>query len=191
MNHKPKILCFAGSLRKDSFNKKVAQIAKEGAEKAGATVTYIDLLDYELPLYNGDLEAASGIPENAMKLKALFMEHDGLLISLPEYNSGMSAVFKNCIDWVSRPAPGEKVFLCCFIDKVVALLSASLGELGGSRNLPQVRLMFQNIGSIVLPKQKCIGKADQVFKSGSPSPEVRKEIEEIGAQLTNFLKRLS
>ena len=105
MNHKPKVLCFAGALRKNSHNKKAVKIAMSGAEQAGGSITYIDLRDYPLPIYDEDLETASGLPENAHKLKALFMDHDGLLLSLPEYNSGMPAVFKNCIDWVSRPTP--------------------------------------------------------------------------------------
>src|SRR5579862_7573987 len=103
----PRILAFAGSLRKESFNKKLIQIAVQGARRAGAEVTCIDLKDYPLPVYDGDLEAASGLPENAVKLKKLFGGNDGLMISAPEYNSSITAVLKNVIDWVSRPLPGE------------------------------------------------------------------------------------
>src|SRR3954447_7404881 len=124
----PRILAFAGSLRKDSYNKKLIKIAADAARRAGAEVTLIDLKDYPLPIYDGDLEAASGIPDNGQKLKKLFLDHDGLLLSCPEYNSSITAVLKNTIDWVSRPAPGE-ASLACFIGKAATLMSASPGGL--------------------------------------------------------------
>src|SRR5215510_12287566 len=99
----PRILAFAGSLRRDSFNKKLVPIAARGAREAGAEVTLIDLKDFPLPLFDQDLEAERGMP----KLKQLFIDHDGLLIAAPEYNSSITPVLKNAIDWVSRPAPGE------------------------------------------------------------------------------------
>src|SRR5271167_1654777 len=103
----PRILAFAGSLRRDSFNKKLVSIAAHGAREAGAEVTLIDLKDFPLPLFDQDLEAAQEPPEAATKLKRLFIDHDGLLIASPEYNSSITAVLKNAIDWVSRPAPNE------------------------------------------------------------------------------------
>src|SRR5262245_55454839 len=103
----PRILAFAGSLRKDSYNKKLVTIAVDAARRAGAEVTHIDLKDYPLPIYDGDIEAASGIPENGLKLKKLFIEHDAFLWSCPEYNSSITAVLKNTIDWVSRSQPNE------------------------------------------------------------------------------------
>src|ERR1700741_4466009 len=113
----PKILAFAGSTRKDSFNKKLLNVAIEGAKREGGNVTLIDLLDFKLPLFDGDLEASEGVPENGKKLKKIFLEHDALLLSLPEYNSSISGVFKNAIDWVSRPIEGQKE-LACFDNKV-------------------------------------------------------------------------
>src|SRR5580692_8631770 len=103
----PRILAFAASTRRESFNKKLITVAAQGARKAGAEVTLIDLKDFPLPLYDQDLEAEQGMPENGKKLKKLFIDHDGLLIASPEYNSSLPAVLKNAIDWVSRPAPGE------------------------------------------------------------------------------------
>src|ERR1700722_12329650 len=103
MANRPKILAFAGSLRKESFNKKLVKIAVKGAQEAGAEVTYIALEDYPLPLYNQEIEDSQGIPENALKLKQLMIQSDGFLISSPEYNSSIPANFKNMIDWVSRP----------------------------------------------------------------------------------------
>src|SRR5262249_55493848 len=148
----PRILAFAGSLRKDSYNKKLVQIAVAAARRAGAEATCIDLRDYPLPIYDGDLEAASGIPDNAQKLKKLFLEHDGLLLSCPEYNSSITAVLKNTIDWVSRPLPNE-ANLACFVGKIATLMSASPGALGGLRGLVHVRSILGNINVIVLPEQ--------------------------------------
>src|SRR5271165_966418 len=93
-----RILAFAGSLRKESYNKKLVAIAVRGAEEAGAQVTRIDLRDYPLPIFDEDLERAQGLPENALKLKTLFNETNGFLIAAPEYNSSITAVLKNTID---------------------------------------------------------------------------------------------
>ena len=116
----PRILAFAGSLRRDSFNKKLVPIAAKGAREAGAEVTLIALKDFPLPLFDQDLEAEQGMPQNGKKLKQLFIDHDGLLIAAPEYNSSITAVLKNAIDWVSRPAPGEPS-LVAFRGKVAGL----------------------------------------------------------------------
>ena len=94
----PRILAFAGSTRVDSFNKRLVKIAASGAQAAGADVTVLDLREVPLPLYDGDLEARQGLPENAKKLRALLIGHDGLLISSPEYNSSITGVLKNAID---------------------------------------------------------------------------------------------
>src|SRR6184192_1650885 len=102
-----RILAFAASTRRESFNKKLVAIAAQGAREAGAEVTLIDLKDFPLPLFDQDLEAGQGMPENGTKLKKLFIDHDGLLVASPEYNSSVTAVLKNVMDWVSRPAPGE------------------------------------------------------------------------------------
>ena len=134
----PRILAFAGSTRRESFNKKLVAIAAQGAREAGAEVTLIDLKDFPLPLFDQDLEAEQGMPEIGKKLKKLFIDHDGLLIASPEYNSSFPAVLKNAIDWVSRPAPGEPS-LVAFRGKVATLMSASPGALGGLRVVAEDR----------------------------------------------------
>jgi NAD(P)H-dependent FMN reductase len=103
----PRVLAFAGSTRMDSFNKWLVPFAVKGARDAGAEVTLIDLKDFPLPPFDQDLEAEHGMPDNGTKLKQLFIDHDGLLIASAEYNSSITAVLKNAIDWVSRPAPHE------------------------------------------------------------------------------------
>jgi len=191
MAYAPKILAFAGSTQTDSFNKKLVRIAVSGARQAGAEVTHIDLRDYTLPLYDGDLEQREGLPANARKLKDLFLAHQGLLIAAPEYNSSISAVLKNAIDWVSRPVPGEPP-LGCFIDKVAALMSASTGALGGLRGLVTVRSILGNIRVIVLPDQVAVPKAHEAFNpDGSlKDPKQQAAVENLGRNLAQVLARL-
>jgi len=162
MGNKARILAFAGSARIDSFNKKLIKVAAAYARDAGADVTLIDLNDYPMPLYHGDLEAAEGIPENALKIKELMLQHDGFLISSPEYNSSISALLKNTIDWISRPVDGESG-LVAFRGKVAGLMGASPGGLGGLRGLVHLRSILQNIGTIVVPAQVAVSGAGEAF----------------------------
>lgn len=189
MTDKPKILAFAGSLRKESFNKKLVNIASEGAREAGAEVTVIDLKDYPLPLYDQEIEDSLGIPENAIKLKKLFWENNGFLIACPEYNSSISGVLKNVIDWVSRMAKPDEKYLSCFIDKVVVLMSASPGQLGGLRGLVHVRATLSNVFSIVLPQQKSISQANTAFNADGSlkDPKQEEEVKNLGSSLCKFL----
>jgi chromate reductase len=192
MVYKPKILAFAGSLRADSYNKKLIKIAIKGAEQAGAEVTHIDLLDYQLPIYNEDIETKEGLPQNALKLKKLMWDHDGFLIASPEYNSSISGVLKNTIDWASRQATPEEVYLSCFIGKVAALMSASPGGLGGLRGLVTVRSILENINTIVLPEQKTIPQAADAFASDGKLKDSKQHasVEKLGKSLAEMLKKL-
>ncbi len=187
----PKILAFAGSTRKESFNKKLVKIAADAARAVGAQVTYLDLRDIPMPLYDGDLEAEQGIPENAKKFKTMLLEHDGILISAPEYNSSISGVLKNAIDWASRPAPGETP-LACFAGKVATLMSASPGALGGLRGLVTVRSLLSNIRVIVLPDQVAVPKAHEVFdpEGKLKDPKQQASIEALGRDLVTVLAKL-
>ncbi len=187
----PRILAFAGSTRKESFNKKLVPIAAHGARDGGAEVTLIDLKDFPLPVFDQDLEAEQGMPENGRKLKQLFIDHQGLLLACPEYNSSITAVLKNTIDWVSRPAPGEPS-LVAFLGKVATLMSASPGALGGLRGLVTVRSILGNLGVIVLPDQVAIAKASAAIKpDGSlADPKQQAAIEALGKTLASFLMKL-
>lgn len=189
VSNRVKILAFAGSARLDSFNKKLVKIAAEGAKKAGAEVTYIDLADFPLPLYDGDLEAKEGLPSKAKELKKIFIDHDGFLFSSPEYNSSVSGTFKNAIDWVSRPEKEDAISLCAFRGKAAALMSASPGDLGGLRGLVHLRALLGNIFVLVLPEQLTIPKAHEAFdQQGQLKDSSRQEKAlGIGKQLANFL----
>jgi len=112
MAYTPKILCFAGSLRRDSFNKKLVKIAMAAGKDAGAEIAYLDLREIPLPIFDEDLEKEEGLPENAKKLKQVMKSHQGFLMSCPEYNSSITGALKNAIDWASRPVPDEKALEC-------------------------------------------------------------------------------
>ena len=186
-----KILAFAGSTRTESFNKKLVKIAAAGARAAGAEVTYVDLRDLPMPLYDGDLETKEGIPPNAQQFKALMLAHQGLLISAAEYNSSISGVLKNAIDWASRSAPGEAP-LACFTGKTAALMSASPGALGGLRGLVHVRAILGNIGVLVLPEQVAIPKAHEAFNPDGSLKDAKQQpaVETVVRPLAPILKNL-
>jgi NAD(P)H-dependent FMN reductase len=191
MVYTPKVLAFAGSTRKDSFNKKFVKIAADAARAAGAAVTMVDLGEVPMPLYDGDLEAQQGLPENVKKFKALLLAHDGLLIASPEYNSSISGVLKNAIDWASRPGPGEAP-LACFTGKVAVLMSASPGGLGGLRGLVIVRSLLSNIQVIVLPGQMAVPQAHEAFGPDGKlkDPKQQAGIEALGRGLVEVLAKL-
>ncbi|KAF3887988.1 MULTISPECIES: NADPH-dependent FMN reductase [Nostocales] len=192
MAYTPKILAFAGSTRTDSYNKKLVKIAATGARAAGAEVTYIDLRDLPLPLFDEDLEAQEGLPANARTLKDLFISHQGLLIASPEYNSSLTAVLKNAIDWVSRPSPDEAP-LAAFAGKVAAIMSASPGGLGGLRGLVHLRAILGNIKVLVLPDQVALPKAYEAFDvDGNLKDSKQQEsIEKLGENVANILFKLN
>lgn len=186
-----RILAFAGSLREQSYNKKLVRVAAAGAQAAGAEVTLLDLRDYPLPIFDEDLEAREGLPPNGRKLKDIFMAHDGLLISTAEYNSSLPAVLKNAIDWLSRPETGKPP-LACFNDKVAGLMAASPGQLGGLRVLFHLRAILQNINVMVLPEMRAVPKAHEVFnQDGSlKDKELEKAVHGLAAKAVRTAQKL-
>ncbi len=159
---KPRVLVLPGSARAASANRKLAACAARMLADAGAEATLLDPRDHPLPLYDGDLEASSGLPAEALRLKALFLAHDALLIASPEYNSSVTPLLKNILDWVSRSAPGEGS-LACYRGKCAALVAASPGALGGLRGLVHLRSILGNIGVLVVPEQLAVGRAQEAF----------------------------
>lgn len=191
MSNKPTILAFSGSTREGSTNKKVSNLAVLGAEEAGVEVKLIDLRDYSMPLYDGDLEEREGLPEKAKELKKLFIECDGFIIASPEYNSSISGVLKNSIDWVSRKEEDDEAPLVAFTGKAAVIMSASPSGLGGIRGLVTLRYILGNIGVHVLPGQKCLPNAYEAFdeqgvlKSNKDVAGFKK----LGRELAEFLIR--
>ena len=190
-NETIKILAFAGSTRENSFNKKLVKIAAMGAQEAGALVRMVDLRDYPMPFYDGDVEAESGLPEQAMQLKQLFVEHDGFLIASPEYNSGYSAILKNSIDWLSRPSEKQEAGLIAFAGKTASLMAASPGGLGGLRGLFQLRALLMNMNVMVLPNMRSVGQAMQAFdENGMLKDEsLSQQIKFLGAQTVHAIRK--
>jgi chromate reductase len=156
-----KILAFSGSSRKGSLNKKLLAIAVRELRALGADVTEIDLREFNLPIYDGDIEAA-GIPESAKRLHAIFKAHNALLICTPEYNGGVAPLTKNSLDWVSRPMSGEPG-LGAIMGKAVTILSAAVGLVGGSRQQAQLRVSFQVMRCISVPETVNIPLAHTAF----------------------------
>lgn len=188
----PRILAFGGSLRKDSFNQKLAGIAAQGAREAGAEVTLIALRDFPLPLYDEDIESQSGLPEHARRLKELFRAHDGLLIACPEYNSSISGALKNAIDWVSRQESDDEPSLSAFTEKSAVLCAASPGGLGGLRGLVHARAILGNLGVMVLPAQVAVQKAHEAFAPDGALVNERQaaSVQGLGAQLAWHLGKM-
>ncbi|HZZ72624.1 MAG TPA: NAD(P)H-dependent oxidoreductase [Pirellulales bacterium] len=186
-----KILAFAGSARRDSFNKKAVHWAAVGATEAGAQVTVVDLRDFPMPLFDQEVEQENP-PENAPRLRTIFTEHQGLLISSPEYNSSIAPLLKNTIDWVSRPGPDQPP-LVGFTGKVAALMSASPGALGGLRGLVHLRSILGNIGVLLLPDQLAIPKAHEAFHPDGSLKDDKQQagLRALGKKLAETLRKLS
>lgn len=186
----PKILAFSGSARLDSFNTRLVKIAADGARKAGATVTLVDWNALPLPLFNEDEEARGGLPPNAKTFKELMKSHDGFLISAPEYNSSITPLLKNAIDWASRREGNEKP-LEAYVGKVVGLMSASPGALGGLRGLVTVRSILGNIQALVLPDQVAVMKAHEAFDGPKLKDAKQQEsVEAIGKRVAEVIQKL-
>ena len=162
------LLVFAGSTRAGSWNRKLAREAADLARAAGAAVTHIELADFELPIYNADLEAR-GTPEAAIRLKELFHAHPGWIICSPEYNGSYTALLKNTLDWVSSPVKGHPEWsngTRPFEGKVVGLLSTSPGALGGLRSLSHLTPLLANLACWVAPQQFALSRAADAFDAG-------------------------
>jgi NAD(P)H-dependent FMN reductase len=162
-----KLLFLSGSAAQNSLNKKLAKHASDLATKKGADAYFIDMKDYEMPLYCTDYELENGIPDNAKKLKKLFQDADGFFIASPEYNSTFSPLLKNTIDWMSRPHEEGEAMLSAYKGKIAALGAVSPGALGGIRGLPDVRSMLSSIGVHVIPTQIAVGGKDTFNDDGS------------------------
>ncbi len=182
----PKIIAFAGSTRNGSLNRQALDHAVRGARDAGAEVTLIDLRDYSMPLFNADLEISHGQPEASVRLKALFKSHHGLLIACPEYNSSITPLLKNTLDWVSRPH-GEESGLVPYQGKLAALVSASEGHLGGLRGLRHVREILSALRVLVIPQQMALAHADK--EMANPASPALAHLVDTGKALAEAIKR--
>jgi chromate reductase len=161
---RPKILVFAGSIRTASFNARLAALAAKELALLNVDTTRISLVDYPMPLYDGDAEAASGPPQNAVKLKRLFVAHHGIFIASPEYNASVTPLLKNTLDWISRVREAAEPPLPAYKERVFALGAASNGTYGGYRSLIALRHVLElGCGAMVLPDQVAVRDAATAF----------------------------
>src|SRR5512134_138866 len=170
----PKILVFAGSARAGSLNKKLARVAAQAVRDAGGDVTLVDLDDFPMPVYHGDLEAREGVPAKARELKALFVAHQGLLIASPENNASVSSLLKNTLDWLSRPEGGQNG-LVPYQGKVAAIVGASPGALGGLRGLVHLRQILMTLNVLVLSEQLALPRAHEAFAEDGSLKDPRQQ----------------
>ncbi|WP_414830226.1 NADPH-dependent FMN reductase [Alteromonas sp. H39] len=187
-----KLLAFAGSTRKNSYNQAILDVSAEGAREAGAEVTVISLADYAMPIFNEDEEAEFGIPERAQAFKELLIYHDGFLIASPEYNSSYPALLKNAIDWASRKA-GDEAVLAAYKGKVAGIMAASAGGLGGMRVLVVLRMLLENLGTMVLPAQRAVAKVSTLLDdNGAVSDEKTiKQLKSLGKETAELAAKVS
>ena len=158
-----KIAIIPGSLRSGSLNAKLAAVAAHELALAGAEITRISLADFPLPIYDGDLQAKSGVPKNAVNLKRMIGAHHGVLMVTPEYNSSVPALVKNTIDWVSRVQDPHEIRGQVFRERGFAIAAASEGRLGGTRALAALRLILSACHATVIPNQLALSFADQAY----------------------------
>jgi chromate reductase len=159
----PKILIIPGSLRSGSHNAKLAMAAADEFTRADAEVTRISLADFPLPIYDGDLQARSGVPINAINLKRMIGAHQGVLIVTPEYNSSIPALVKNTIDWITRVQDPHEMRGQVFREKPFAIAAASQSRLGGTRALAALRLILTACHAAVIPNQLALSFADDAY----------------------------
>ena len=185
-----KVLAFSGSTRKDSYNKKLVEQAAEIARQKGAKVTVIDLKDYPMPFYDGDVETKQGLPSSAKKLRDLMIKSDAVIIASPEYNASISAVLKNTLDWTSR---GEKAEYSpdAYQGKKFAIMSASPGGYGGVRALAHLRAIIEGVGGDVIKAQVAVPQAHTAFdaKGNLINVELKKKLEEEIQELLNAVPK--
>ena len=160
-----KLLVFAGSTRQKSFNRRLARVTADMATAGGAEVTHIELGDFDVPMYNADLEAR-GTPADVIRLKELCFEHPAWIICTPEYNASYPALLKNTLDWISSPVKSDPVWNDDFRStrgKVVGVLSASPGGLGGLRSQSQLVPLLLNLHCWIAPTNFALGHAGNAF----------------------------
>jgi chromate reductase len=160
----PRILAFAGSIRTGSFNARLAALAAKELALLDVETTLISLVDYPMPIYDGDLEAKSGPPGNAVMLTRMIMRQHGVFIASPEYNASVTPLLKNTLDWVSRVRENGEPALAAYKNRVFALGAASNGSLGGYRSLMALRQVLElGCGALVLPEQIAVREAASGF----------------------------
>jgi chromate reductase, NAD(P)H dehydrogenase (quinone) len=189
-----KLLVFAGSTRQNSYNRRLAKVVAQMAREAGAEVTHIELADFDVPMYNADLEAR-GTPADVMKLKQITFEHPAWIICTPEYNASYPALVKNTFDWISSPVKSDPVWKDDFRStrgKVVGMLSASPGAFGGLRSQSHLAPLLLNLECWIAPKNFALGRAADAFdeQGGLVADAAKKRVQAVIDQVLWAAARL-
>jgi len=189
-----RLLVFAGSTRLASHNRKLAREVALMARDAGAEVTHLELADFDVPMYNADLEAR-GTPPDVMRLKQLFFEHPAWIVCTPEYNASYPALLKNTFDWLSSPVKGDPVWsddLRFSRGKVVGVLSASPGALGGLRSQSHLVPLLLTLQCWVAPVHYALGRAATAFDDQGrlADPQSRDKVQAVLQQVLWAASRL-
>ncbi|GHG61645.1 NADPH-dependent FMN reductase [Streptomyces griseocarneus] len=152
-----RVLVFGAALRAGSANARLASLVARLIADAGATVDHASLREFDMPLYDGDIETADGLPEGALALHGRLETSDAFVISSPEYNASVPGVLKNAVDWVSRVQPQP------FKTKHALLVSASPSLMGGNRGLWALRIPLEHLGTRVYPDMFSLARAHEGF----------------------------
>lgn len=189
-----KLLVFAGSTRQNSFNRRLAAAAAQMGRDAGAEVSHIELGDFDVPMYNADLEA-KGTPPNVVRLKELCYAHPAWIICSPEYNGSYTALLKNTLDWVSSPIKSDPVWSSGskpFAGKVVGMLSASNGALGGLRAQSHLAPLLLNLKCWLAPSAYALSRAADAFdeRGALVDPAAHKNVAAVVEQVLWAARRL-
>jgi NAD(P)H-dependent FMN reductase len=187
----PKIIAFAGSFREKSYNKRVLEIAADGARRAGAEVDTVDLRDYFMPVFCPDEIVKNGFDPTALRFQELLNDYHGLMIATPEYNASVPGGMKNIFDWASRKSDkfglGE-----VFKNKFAAMITASPGSFGGIRCLAHLRQILSIMGVTVLPSEIAVTFVAEKFDGDSfeiKDVKTKALLEGLGSTLADTLNK--
>lgn len=152
-----RILIFSASLRNDSLNTRLAELARHVIERNGGIVDYATMSDFDTVSYNQDIESRGEFPGGATEMRKRLLANDAFIIASPEYNGSIPGYLKNTIDWVSRFRPQP------FNEKHALLLSASPSMAGGNRGLWSLRVPLEHLGTSVYPNMFSLATAHHSF----------------------------
>jgi len=182
-----RLLAFAASLKRESLNRKLINLAVELAREAQVEVDLADFREFDMPLYDADLQSSAGFPEGARELARRIEAVDGLMIASPEYNYSLPGTLKNAIDWVSRMKPMP------LRGKHGVVLAASTSLVGGSRGLWALRVPLEGLGVMLLPDMFALAQAPQAFDEHGKlkDPELQERLRKLVHGYLDMGKKLT
>lgn len=181
-----KLVGFAGSLRKSSYNRRLLTLVSETVARSGAQLDVVEFADIDAHTYSEDRQKEQGFPPSIEAIKARIEAADGLVIASPEYNFSYPGGLKNVIDWLSRyrPMPMRGV--------PTLLVSASTGPFAGNRGLWALRVPLESMGAPVYPDMYSLPFAGEAFdESGNlRDPDRARRLEANVVAFLDYARRL-